>query len=133
MDTGNMIFVFGSNEAGIHGAGAAKYAMNNKGACWGLGVGLAGHSYAIPTKDKNLRTLSLDSINKYVQDFIIFCEKEKKSDDSIKFQITRIGCGLAGCNDSQIAPMFFNAPSNCFFDEAWKPYLGENHQYWGTF
>ena len=55
-----------------------------------------------------------------------------KDHPELKFQVTRIGCGLAGLKDSDIAPMFQDAPPNCRFDEAWKPYL-KDKEYWGTF
>lgn len=120
-----MIFVFGSNEAGIHGAGAAKWARQNHGAIMGIGNGLTGSSYAIPTKDKQIRTLPLTDIQKYVDEFIQFA---KDSPDLI-FQVTQIGCGLAGYKPWQIAPMFEMAPDNCLFDRAWSQYLyGKN--YW---
>ena len=60
-EKGNEIFVFGSNEAGRHGAGAAAQAKR-WGAKNGIGVGLSGHTYAIPTKDKYIETLGLSRI-----------------------------------------------------------------------
>jgi len=69
----NEIFVFGSNEAGIHGAGAAKLARK-VGAKLGVGVGLSGNSYAIPTKDRNIVSLELNQIQEYVIDFLKFVE-----------------------------------------------------------
>lgn len=123
-----MIFVYGSNEAGIHGAGAADYAYKHKGAIWGWGNGCAGQSYAIPTKDFAIRTLPYESVKKYVNQFIDFAIRHPE----LKFQITRIGCGLAGLTDSEIAPLFAKAPSNCFFDTAWKSFL-PTVSFWGTF
>ena len=52
---------------------------------------------------------------------------------SLEFQVTRIRCGIAGFTDEQIAPMFRESPANCFFDLAWKPFLGDAHNYWGTY
>lgn len=111
-----MIFVFGSNEAGIHGAGAAKYAVKNYGAVMGVGFGMTGNSFAIPTKDKTIRTLPLTKINEYVDKFIEFA----KSNPDLEFQVTQIGCGLAGYEPWQIAPMFEMAPVNCLFDKGWN-------------
>lgn len=129
MGTKDMIFVFGSNEGGIHGAGAALYAHKIKGAVWGKGVGLYNMSYAIPTKDASIKnTLSLTSIQKYVDQFIGFANIRK----DLKFQVTCIGCGLAGHWHEDIAPMFQKAPDNCFFDYLWQPYLTDKH-YWGSF
>ena len=97
-----MIFVFGSNEAGRHGKGAALFARQNHGAIYGKGVGLQGNSYAIPTKDKNIRTLPLSSIEKYVDEFLEFAACNQQ----LEFNVTRVGCGLAGYTDQQIAPLF---------------------------
>lgn len=109
------IFVFGSNLAGRHGAGAALFARNNYGAVYGQGVGRQGYSYAIPTKDYRINTLPLETIQGYVNEFLLYARNHPELD----FRVTRIGCGLAGYNDAQIAPMFVNAPSNCFLPEGW--------------
>lgn len=110
-----VIFVFGSNEAGRHGAGAALHARRCHGARLGQGVGLQGDSYAIPTKDRRLRTLPLPVIRRYVENFLDFA----RSHPSLAFQVTRIGCGLAGYSDADIAPMFAAAPDNCILPEEW--------------
>ena len=110
-----MIFVFGSNEAGRHGAGAALYAVQNHGAIYGVGFGMQGNSFGIPTKDKNIRTLPLEKIKEYVDKFIAYAKMHPDK----SFQVTRIGCGLAGYTDSQIAPMFKGAPNNCHLPEGW--------------
>lgn len=124
------IFVFGSNEAGIHGAGAAKTAYQQHGARWGKCYGHFGESFAIPTKDENILTMPLDRIEKYVQGFLAYAEGHRK----LTFQVTRIGCGLAGLSDFVVAEMFENAPQNCSFDTVWKPLMhGSPHNYWGTF
>jgi hypothetical protein len=121
------VFVFGSNLAGIHGAGAARKAWQLFGARTGVGRGRVGDSYAIPTKDGrhgSLRdpsqTLSLLTIEMHVQAFIEHAMWRKDT----QFFVTRIGCGLAGWNDSHIAPMFARSPINCNFAIEWKPYLG---------
>lgn len=124
------VFVFGSNESGIHGAGAALVAYKKHGARYGSSYGHYGNSFAIPTKDKNIEyALSLEKIAAYVQGFLVYAEGRKK----LTFQVTRVGCGLAGLKDADIAPMFKDAPDNCEFDEAWKPWLGDSVKYWGTF
>ena len=122
------IFVFGSNEAGIHGAGAAKYAHNGYHAKWGVGEGLTGRAYALPTKDRQIKTLPLDVIHKKVDTFLSHAAMYDYED----YQVTRIGCGLAGCTDEEIAPMFIGAPDCCYFDEKWKDILGAGYNYWGT-
>lgn len=110
------IFVFGSNKAGRHGAGAAKFALDNRGAIYGNGFGLQGNSYAIPTKDTHLKTLPLSVIKQYVREFLIFAENHQE----LEFEVTRIGCGLAGYSDKDISPMFKDAPKNCFLPEGWR-------------
>lgn len=110
------IFVFGSNLAGRHGKGAALFARHNHGAVYGCGTGLQGQSYAIPTKDKYLRVMPLEDIKAHVDLFIAFATENQW----MKFNVTRIGCGLAGYQDHQIAPMFKGAPINCNLPEGWR-------------
>lgn len=100
----NQIFVFGSNEAGIHGAGAARYAERKFGATPGLGFGFSAQTFAIPTKDWEVKVLPLDVIEFYVKRFITFTNGyyHNKWD----FMVTKIGCGLAGFTPEQIAPFF---------------------------
>lgn len=86
------IFVFGSNLAGIHGAGSAKEAHKNHGAVWGCGFGYSGNSFAIPTKDHALNTLSLQVIEQYIIQFLQFADLNS----DWQFDVVDIGCGLAG-------------------------------------
>ena len=127
-----MVFVFGSNEKGIHGGGAAAYAVRAHGAIYGQGVGIQGNSYAIPTCTKPVHivadTLPLAKVRMYVTDFI----KYAKDHPADEFQVTQVGCGLAGHVKEDIAPLFEDAPPNCQFDIAWKELL-PNRKYWGTF
>ena len=94
------IFVFGSNLAGMHGGGAAYAAYRKFGAIWGQGVGLQGQSYAIPTMQGGVET-----IKPYVDEFIAFAREHTE----LTFLVTRIGCGIAGFRDEQIAPLFDDA------------------------
>lgn len=110
------IFVFGSNRAGRHGKGAALHAYKNYGAVYGAFVGRSGNSYAIPTKDEDLKTLPLDVIAGYVEDFLSYAIHHP---DDVFF-VTRIGCGLAGYCDADISPMFEGAPSNCSLPSGWR-------------
>ena len=91
------VFVFGSNLAGMHGGGAAYAAFQKFGAVWGCGVGLQGQSYAIPTMQGGVET-----IKPYVDEFIDFA----RSRPDLFFYVTRIGCGIAGFADAEIAPLF---------------------------
>lgn len=114
---GNLIFVFGSNLAGRHGIGAAKAALRF-GATYGQGIGLMGNSFAIPTKDEKLRTLNLKLIKLYISDFVTFTKDHK----DLHYFVTRVGCGLAGYKDADIAPLFRDA-INCSFATDWKRYI----------
>ena len=96
----NEIFVFGSNLQGMHGGGAAYIAYRKFGAIWGQGIGLQGHSYGIPTMQGGV-----DTIRPYVDEFIQFAKQHPE----LIFLVTRIGCGIAGFTDSQIAPLFASA------------------------
>lgn len=120
----NEVFVFGSNLAGVHGAGAAKQATKY-GARYGQGVGAAGRSFAIPTKDNELNTLKLDHIKLYIDRFV----KITHEYPLVNFFITRVGCDLAGYKDSDIAPLFKECNTNCSFTEQWKVYLVEWNQW----
>ncbi len=110
------IFVFGSNLAGVHGGGAARFAFDNYGAVYGQGIGLQGNSYAIPTKDERISTLPLSRIKKYVDDFLDFA----KSHPEMEFDLTPIGCGLAGYKRSQIRPLFGELPQNVHLTDSWN-------------
>lgn len=98
----DQIFVFGSNEAGHHDGGAARFAVDHFGAIYGQGVGLQGQSYAIPTMG-----LTRDAIERYVYEFIAFADCHPQ----MTFFVTRIGCGIAGFTDEEIAPLFARAYS----------------------
>lgn len=113
------VFVFGSNLAGIHGAGAAKQAYLKFGARMGHGIGLTGSSYAIPTKDQDLNTMKLESIKPYIERF----KKFTLEHPNVEFFITRVGCGLAGYKDKEMAPLFRGCGSNCSFPEQWEYFL----------
>ena len=98
----NEVFVFGSNKAGIHGAGAAYTARNLFGAKSGAGIGPTGSCYALPTKNEHFITMSLPEIEEEVQDLLRHAQVNKEQ----TFLITKIGCGLAGYKEEDIAPMF---------------------------
>ena len=98
--TDDEVFVFGSNLAGQHGGGAARIAYETFGAEWGVGVGLTGQRYAIPTMQGGVET-----IKPYVDDFVAFA----KAHQELFFYVTRIGCGIAGFRDRDIAPLFAEA------------------------
>lgn len=112
----NGIFVFGSNLAGIHGAGAARAALDLYGAKYGQGQGRQGRSYAIPTKGHRLETLPLDAIAAHVARFLMYA----MSAPGFDFAVTRVGRGLAGYTDELIAPMFKYARGNVILPDGWR-------------
>ena len=113
------IFVFGSNEGGVHGAGAAYFATS-LGASMGQGFGQSGNTFAIPTKDWSIQTLDLSCIKFYVDRFIAYANGflNNKLYADVKFYVTKIGCGLAGYKEEDIAPLF----KECIdMDNIWLP------------
>ncbi|MEG3125082.1 A1S_2505 family phage non-structural protein [Sphingomonas sp. GB1N7] len=102
------VFVFGSNLAGRHGKGAALWARRRRGAIYGRGIGRQGNAYAIPTNHHDFRVLPLAEIAGYVAAFLDYARRYP----DIAFELTPIGCGLAGYRPEQIAPMFSDAPPN---------------------
>ena len=96
----NEICVFGSNLAGMHAGGAARIAHSKFGAEWGNGVGRQGSCYAIPTMHGGVET-----IKPFVEDFIAYAREHSE----LIFLVTRIGCGIAGFTDEEIAPLFAEA------------------------
>ena len=115
------VFVFGSNLAGMHGGGAAYAAFRKFGAVMGCGVGLRGQSYAIPTMQGGVET-----IKPYVDDFITFTKEHPE----LFFFVTRIGCGIAGFRDKDIAPLFSEATAmeNVCLPESFAKLLGVSHR-----
>lgn len=105
----NEIFVFGSNIQGAHGGGAAWYAHKQFGAEWGVGEGLTGRTYALPTMEGKA------SLKKAVDHFIA-CAKEHPE---LIFLVTAVGCGIAGYRPDEVAPLFKEATSleNVFLPE----------------
>ncbi len=116
------VFVFGSNEAGIHGAGSAEEAALLWDAKHGVGVGPTGHAYAIPTKNEKLRRLPLPRIKAYVARFLRWAEAHPDT----KFITVAIGCGLAGYTPEDIAPFFAGAPDNVELPDVFKKVLYGN-------
>lgn len=116
------IFVFGSNLKGIHGAGAAKYAVEI-GAQFGKGVGLYGNTYAIPTCKSPGVPLEYDYVHYHVENFLSFA----KENQDLTFFISEIGTGFAGFSHETMAVMFYKAPANCDFSDRWKKII-EDHK-----
>ncbi len=111
------IFVFGSNLAGRHAAGAALYAARHHGAIYGQGVGLQGSSYALPTKDENIKTLDLDRIDEYILEFISHATAFPDN----TYLLTPVGTGLAGYSRAEIMELImkYEVPKNVVFTKEW--------------
>lgn len=128
LPTNGEVLVFGSNTAGRHGAGLALVAAKQFGAFYGTGMGYmrgetpGAHCYAIPTKGLHLQTLSLYDIRRAIGHFKYDITYTELKD--LVFFVSRVGCGLAGYRDMDIAPLFQGSPPNCIFPEEWRPWLG---------
>lgn len=117
------VFVFGSNLRGVHGRGAARRAETEYGARRGVGVGRTGNAYAIPTKRAPTRResdrLPLATIAGHVADFLDYA----RAHPGDVFLTTRVGCGLAGNRNEDIAPFFAGAPDNVRLPKSWHGIL----------
>ena len=112
----NEIFVFGSNLAGRHGAGAARQAREQFGAPMGVGEGLTGRSYAFPTLDENLNRRSMKDLRESRARLYFTCEENPE----LTFLLTKVGCGLAGYPEADMRALFVNAPANLILPEDWQ-------------
>lgn len=119
---GPYIFVFGSNEAGRHGKGAALHAVRHHGAVYGQGRGRTGNAYALPTKDAHLRSVSIKALRANVAEFVEYA----KAHPDDRFILTPVGCGLAGFDAHTVAAMFAGRlPSNVALHRSWLDHLAE--------
>lgn len=112
----NTIFVFGSNEKGIHGKGSALEAAMHWGARTGVGRGRTGNAYAIPTKKSPNERLTLAQIALNIREFLEYAMEHPE----LQFIVVKIGCGNAGYTEEQIKPLFRLAPSNCHLPMGWR-------------
>jgi len=114
----NEIFIFGSNRAGRHGAGAAWFAYKELGAKLGVGEGMTGRCYALPTKDENVETLPLSEIKKHIDNYYDFVIKAP----SLVFLTTKVGTGYANLKIEDIAKLFqsYTWPSNVIFPQEFE-------------
>jgi hypothetical protein len=111
------VFVFGSNEAGRHGKGAAKFALTNYGAKYGVGEGMTGMSYAIPTKDSRLRPVTMEKLEQSIRKFIEFA----RGNPQYRFLLTPIGTGLAGFSKRDVWRLLekYGLPDNVVLTSTW--------------
>lgn len=112
------VFVFGSNLAGRHGKGAAKFAREKYGAIYGVGEGRTGNAYAIPTKGHRLQVLPLDRI----ADSLFWFAEYARQNPGDNFLLTPIGCGLAGYTREEIRPLVDACamPPNVVLTKEWN-------------
>lgn len=115
------IFVFGSNLLGIHGAGAAHYAADKLGAEFGIGEGLTGQTYALPTCYRPGEPVTFAEMMVYVENFLTFA----RSRPDLTFFVSMVGCGIAGFSETEVGPLFKDAPGNCDLPPEWRAFLCE--------
>lgn len=109
------VFVFGSNASGAHGGGAARIAYDRFGAVWGEGHGHHGHTYAIDTMS------GLETMAREAQAFIEYANAHAE----LRFLLTPVGCGIAGYEPAQVAPLFVGLPDNVAVPQSFVPYLAQ--------
>ncbi len=112
----NQVFVFGSNLAGRHGAGAALQAAKQFGARYGVGEGLTGQCYAFPTLDANLNQLPMPRLIE-ARDLLYQTAELRPQ---LEFLLTKVGCGLAGFDEGTMRALFNNPPNNLILPEDWR-------------
>jgi hypothetical protein len=112
------VFVFGSNLLGYHGGGAAAYACKELGATWGVGEGLIGRTYALPTCYRPGEPITLQELAVYVDNFLRFAEEN----DGLRFFVSAVGCGIAGFDETIVALIFrkLGTPDNCDLPPGWR-------------
>ena len=111
------VFVFGSNLAGRHGKGAAKFAAEQHGAERGVGEGRTGNAYAIPTKGHKLEILPWDEIHKALVNFVSYARAHADEE----FHLTPVGTGLAGYSREQLIKSLkeIGLPNNVLLTASW--------------
>ena len=113
------VFVFGSNANGEHIGGAANMAFQRFGAVWGVGEGLRGNSYALPTLDRNMRRVSTGALAYSFK--LLF--REVDANPEMVFLLTKVGCGIAGYGLNEVASVFWSALRD-FYEGRWSTRVG---------
>lgn len=103
------VFVFGSNASGAHGGGAARVAHQRFDAEWGVGEGLTGRTYALPTME------GTDAFRAAAERFVAVAEEHPE----LTFLLTRVGCGIAGHDESVVRTWFADTPPNVVKPAGW--------------
>ena len=115
----NEVFVFGSNANGHHYGGAANLAYQRFGAVWGVGEGLRGNSYALPTLNRSMERISIGALKQAFKHLF----QEIDSNPELCFLLTKVGCGIAGYTVRQVARAFWESVDS-FYDGRWTTYVG---------
>jgi hypothetical protein len=134
----NTIFVFGSNPEGRHGAGSAKVAKEKFGAVYGIGVGLQGHSYALPTKDLRIpgtRSISEADIIKNIADLYKIARSMPEKNFKVAYRTKANEKSLNGYTGHEMLAMFtiYPVPNNIYFSEEWHEIFCQIRNYEGTY
>lgn len=124
----DVIFVFGSNPEGKHGAGAAKVAREKFGAIYGQGEGLQGSAYALPTKDlrvqenRGLKSISPSQITENIRKMYQVALNNPNKKFMVAYRNIGDKVSLNGYSGNEMIDMFLNAgeiPSNVYFSSEW--------------
>ena len=111
----NQVFIFGSNVLGKHGGGAARQAFDDFGAEWGVGEGMTGQCYALPTLDENHQQVS----EQFLKEAIMRFYNTAITNQNKQFLLTKVGCGIAGFDEEYIKSLFTVPPANIVLPEGW--------------
>ncbi len=103
------IFVFGSNASGQHGGGAAAVAARDFGAEWGVGEGLTGQTYALPTME------GAEAFEGAAARFVAFAAGRP----DLTFWLTKVGCGIAGHQEDHVKVWFAKTSPNVIKPPGW--------------
>jgi hypothetical protein len=122
------IFVFGSNPRGIHGAGSAKVAREYFGAIYGVGEGLQGQAYALPTTDLDITSrrrnglMPPDEIVSHIKKMYQCAEEHPDKKFKVAYRNAPNEVTLCGYSGEDLQKMFKAAgpiPDNVYFSEEW--------------
>lgn len=111
----NEVFVFGSNRNGNHLGGAAAVAYAKFGAEWGVGEGLTGRSYALPTLNEGMEKVTEDELRDSFVKFLEFANDNRQ----LTFLMTKVGCGIAGWDIVDVTRLFWQAAKRVTPSDDW--------------
>lgn len=112
----NEIFVFGSNLAGKHYGGASKQAYEQFGAEMGVGEGITGKCYALPTLDENFNQFTFQDLEIFRNRLYRVCNNLTHK----KFLLTAVGTGIAGYQVEEMKKLFIKHPLNLILPKEFK-------------